>query len=294
MRPNRTAIDAAYRLASPCRICPRRCGVDRPSGQTGYCKIRGVPIVASAGPHFGEEPPLVGAAGGSGTIFLSGCNLMCVFCQNHDVSHGAVGAPADPTRIAKLMLELAELGCPNINFVTPTHVAPWLMDAVARARDAGLRIPIVWNCGGYEDLEMLRLLEGTVDIYMPDAKFWDPATAERLARAPDYPDRMREALHEMHRQVGDLCTEPGPGGVPVATRGLLVRHLVMPGGLAETRAILDFIATEISRGTWVNVMGQYRPLHRAREHPDIARPLTRAEHAEAVAHARALGLHTFA
>ena len=282
--PGDTGIRQALELARPCRLCPRRCGVDRLAGETGYCKVGAVPIVASAGPHFGEEPSLVGR-GGSGTIFLSGCNLLCAFCQNFDISHGVEGRPTGPEGIARIMLTLERQGCENINFVTPTHVAPWLMDAVRRARRARFALPIVYNCGGYEALGTLRLLEGTVDIYMPDAKFWSAETAERYTGAPDYPERMREALCEMQRQVGTLQVESG-----VARRGLLVRHLVMPGMLDETREILGFIAREIAPDTRVNVMSQYRPVYRAREFPEIARPITSEECAEARDIARRLGL----
>jgi len=285
--PTAEAVAEAGKLADPCRICPRNCRVSRPAGQTGYCKLGALPVVASAGPHFGEEPPLVGR-GGSGTIFLAGCNLLCAFCQNWDISHGLAGTAAGPDQVARIMLELERHGCENVNFVTPTHFTPWLMDSVRRARLGGLTIPIVWNCGGYESLETLRLLEGTVDIYMPDAKFWDADAAARYAHARDYPERMRDALREMQRQVGPLQIVDG-----VARRGLLVRHLVMPGGVAGTREILAFIASEVAAGTWVNVMDQYRPCHHALNHPEIARRISRAEYQQAVGWARRLGLNTF-
>ncbi len=283
--PTEDQIAAAYALAAPCVICPRNCRVDRPAGQTGYCGVGALPVVASAGPHYGEEPPLVGR-GGSGTIFLAGCNLLCVFCQNHDISHGLAGSPCDPEGIAAMMLALQERGCENVNFVTPTHVSPWLMDAVRRARLNGLTVPIVYNCGGYESVETLRLLEGTVDIYMPDAKFWDPGVSLRYAQAGDYPERMCRALKEMRRQVGDLQIENG-----VATRGLLVRHLVMPNDAAGSREVLRFIAEEVSPHTYVNVMAQYRPMYQAHKHEEIARPVTSQEHGEARRHAQALGLN---
>ncbi|MGD2173762.1 MAG: radical SAM protein [Candidatus Brocadiaceae bacterium] len=282
--PTEERVASAYELAGACRICPRDCGVNRHEDQRGYCGIGRVPLLASAGPHFGEEPCLVGR-GGSGTIFLAGCNLLCVFCQNYDISHGRAGSPAEPERIAGTMMALEGRGCENINFVTPSHVAPWLMDAVRRARLQGLRVPIVYNCGGYEALETLRLLEGTVDIYMPDAKFWGPETADRYTGAPDYPERMREALREMHRQVGDLQVEGG-----VARRGLLVRHLVMPEHVDESEAILRFLAAEVSPNTHVNVMQQYRPVYRAGHYPEIDRTVTAEEYARARGSARGLGL----
>ena len=286
VQPSEETVRRAYELANPCRVCPRLCKVDRPAGQKGYCGVGALPVVSSAGPHFGEEPPLVGD-GGSGTIFLAGCNLLCAFCQNYDISHGMAGRPAEPAEIARTMLALQRRGCENINFVTPTHVTPWLMDAVRRARLDGLTIPIVYNCGGYESLDTLRLLEGTVDIYMPDAKFWEPETASRYARARDYPERMRKALKEMHRQVGVLLVEEGG----VAQRGLLVRHLVMPNMGEETRKILRFIAEEVSPQTYVNVMAQYRPMYEAHDYAEIARPITTDEYNDAYLYARSLGLN---
>jgi len=285
VQPTEERLREAYELANPCRICPRLCRVNRTGGEKGYCGVGALPVVSSAGPHFGEEPPLVGD-GGSGTIFLAGCNMLCVFCQNFDISHGLEGRPTDAAHIAQIMLALQRRGCENINFVTPTHVTPWLMDAVRRARMDGLTIPIVYNCGGYESLETLRLLDGTVDIYMPDAKFWEPETAFRYARARDYPERTREALKEMHRQVGVLRIEDG-----VAQRGLLVRHLVMPNMREETRQVLRFIAEEVSPQTYVNVMGQYRPMYEAHDYAEIARPITRDEYNDAYLYARGLGLN---
>jgi len=283
--PTDELVRQAYELASPCTLCPRRCGVDRMAGEKGFCKVGALPIVSGAGPHFGEEPPLVGR-GGSGTIFLSGCNLGCVFCQNYTISHEVEGHPAGPDEIARLMLSLQGRGCENVNFVTPTHVTPWLMEATRVARLDGLTVPIVYNCGGYESVETLRLLEGTVDIYMPDAKYWDEASAERYSSAPDYPSVMRKALKEMHRQVGDLEMAGG-----VARRGLLIRHLVMPNNVAGSKDVLRFIAEEVSPHSYVNVMDQYRPTYRAHEFPDIARPPTHAEHEDARACAEQLGLN---
>jgi putative pyruvate formate lyase activating enzyme len=285
VQPSEQLVGEAYERAAPCRVCPRLCKVDRPAGEKGYCGVGAQPIVSSWGPHYGEEPPLVGD-GGSGTIFLAGCNLLCVFCQNYGISHGLAGEAMEPARIARVMLALQARGCENVNFVTPTHATPWLMDAVRRARLEGLAIPIVYNCGGYELVETLQLLEGTVDIYMPDAKFWDPEAAFRYARARDYPDRMRGALREMHRQVGVLRIESG-----IARRGLLVRHLVMPGNAAGSREVLRFIAEQVSPETYVNVMAQYRPMHAAHDYVEIARPVTREEYREAHECARGLGLN---
>jgi len=281
---DREKIAAARAMLSPCRVCPRNCGVDRLAGETGTCGIGTQAVVSSAGPHFGEEPPLVGRRG-SGTIFLAGCNLLCIFCQNYDISHGRRGTPSTPGEIAEIMLLLERRGCHNVNFVTPTHVMPQLLEAIVAAREAGLRVPVVWNCGGYESVEALRLLEGYVEIYMPDAKFADASTAARLAHAPDYPEVMWAALREMHRQVGDLVIERG-----VARRGLLVRHLVMPGCADESQAIIDFLADEISADTYVNVMGQYHPEYHARDDPVIGRYPTQEEIRSAREHARRRGL----
>lgn len=238
--------------------------------------------------------------GGSGTIFFGGCNLLCLFCQNYDLSHGRAGRPASPDEIAGVMLGLEGAGCENVNFVTPTHFAPELAEAIELARSRGLRVPVVWNCGGYESVEALRELDGLVEIYMPDAKTLDSGLARRAMDAPDYPERMRAALVEMQRQVGDLVIDRGPAvgagqasgadAPRVATRGLLVRHLVMPGRPEDSHAVLDMIARDVSADAYVNVMGQYRPCFRAREVPGLeARPAPE-EIADARAHARALGL----
>jgi putative pyruvate formate lyase activating enzyme len=243
-----------------------------------------LPRVSSHGPHFGEEPQLVGRRG-SGTIFLAGCNLRCCFCQNYELSHGLEGREVPPEEVGFMMLRLEELGCHNINLVTPTHYTPQLLEAVKVAAVEGLAIPLVYNCGGYESLETLALLDGVVDIYMPDFKFWTEAPAARYANAPAYPETARLAVREMHRQVGDLVIEGG-----VATRGLLVRHLVMPGLAGEARGIFDFLAREISRDTFVNVMDQYRPCWQADRFPEIARRPGREEFAEALKLARQAGL----
>jgi putative pyruvate formate lyase activating enzyme len=270
-------------LAS-CALCPRNCRVDRLAGEIGFCGVGAEALFASAGAHFGEEDVLVGRRG-SGTLFFAGCNLGCIFCQNYDISHGRDGRAASPDDLARTLLRLQRAGCHNINFVTPTHVTPQVMQAILLARGQGLRLPIVYNCGGYEKLETLRALDGFVDIYMPDAKYADGAVAAELSRAPDYPQVLRAALREMQRQVGDLRIEDG-----IATRGLLIRHLVLPSGLAGSREILDFIAGEVSPNAYVNVMAQYRPCYRARECAAVARPPTREEFLEAYRHAASLGL----
>jgi putative pyruvate formate lyase activating enzyme len=280
----RSRVEAFLEPFRDCRLCPRRCGVDRTAGEVGFCGIGADLVIGSVGPHFGEEDVLVGQ-GGSGTIFLAGCNLLCLFCQNADLSHQRSGRPFTVDECAAAMLALERHGCHNVNFVTPTHVTPLVAAAIRRARLAGLRVPIVYNCGGYESLETLRTLEGLIEIYMPDFKFWTPARAADLADAPDYPPVARQALLEMHRQTGDLAVERG-----LATRGLLVRHLVMPGGVEDGLAIVDFLADEVSPHTYLNVMGQYRPCHRARGVPGLDRYPTRKEFSEVYARAETRGL----
>jgi putative pyruvate formate lyase activating enzyme len=269
-----------------CRLCPRECRVDRLAGETGYCRAGADLMVSSAFAHFGEEPPLVGEHG-SGTIFLTHCNLRCVFCQNHDISHLGVGERVPSSGMAQAMLKLQKLGCHNVNFVSPTQYAPQIVASIAEAVTLGLQIPIVYNCSGYESVEVIRLLEGIVDIYMPDAKFMDSSRSASLCSAPDYPPVLKEVLGEMQRQVGDLRIDPRG----VAERGLLIRHLVMPGGTASSREVLEFIAKEISPRAYVNIMDQYRPEYRAHEYPEISRRVTREEYLEAVAFARGFGLH---
>jgi len=259
-------------MLKDCTVCPRKCHVDRTAGKRGYCGMTDKVVIASAGPHFGEEPPLVGCHG-SGTIFLCGCNLLCSFCQNYDISHNQSGRIVDTGDIVSAMQRLEESGCHNINFVTPTHFTPQLMKAIAAARKDGLKAPIVYNCGGYESLEMLRLLEGFVEIYMPDFKFASPDLAARYCNAADYPEVAKAALKEMHRQVGDLALDEDG----IATRGLLIRHLVMPGHVEDSKKIIDFIAGEISRDSYVNVMDQYRPCGEAYKTPEINRPLGSGE-----------------
>ena len=274
------------RLLRRCTLCPRRCRVDRHAGEIGVCGIGARARIASYGPHFGEEAVLVGP-GGSGTIFLTGCSLRCCFCQNFDISQGdEPGQEVDDGDFAAIMLELQARGCSNINLVTPSHVVPQILAALVRAVEGGLRIPLVYNSSGYDSAPTLDLLAGAVDIYLPDLKFWLPATAGRYADAPDYPDIARQAIRSMHRQVGDL--EAGADGL--ARRGLLVRHLLMPGQGEETAAILGFLATEISPSTYVNIMAQYHPCGQAERFPEICRGVSGAEYRQALACARSLGL----
>lgn len=277
-------VAALYELASPCRLCPRRCGVRRDQGERGFCQTGLRPWVASFGPHFGEERELVGCHG-SGTVFLSGCNLGCVFCQNFAISQLGEGEEISIEDLARIMLRLQEAGCHNLNLVTPTHQAPMIVAALGIARELGMRLPLVWNCGGYESVEAVKLLEGLVDIYMPDIKYGEAGPASRLSSAPDYFDRATAALREMQRQVGDLVVQNG-----VALRGLIIRHLVLPNGQAGTAKVLRFVREEISQNAYVNIMAQYHPAHRAREYPEVARRITTGEYQEALRIAQELGL----
>ena len=279
------AVARASRWVRKCTLCPRMCRADRLAGETGFCKTGKLAVVADYGPHYGEERPLVGK-GGSGTVFFSHCNLSCEFCQNYDISHGGEGVVASSEELAEVMLSLQKRGCHNINLVTPTHVIHPVLEALCIAVGKGLSIPLVYNCGGYERVAALKLLDGIVDIYMPDFKFWDAAAARRFCGAPDYPARAREALREMHRQVGELVFDDSG----VARRGVLVRHLVMPNGLAGTAEIAGFIASRISKRTYVNIMDQYRPCGRALTDEAINRGITRAEFREALEAAQKAGL----
>ena len=275
---------ARDRLAS-CSLCPRQCQVDRLTGKTGYCRTGALARVSSYAPHFGEESPLVGS-GGSGTIFFTSCNLGCVYCQNYEISHLGLGDEVTEQELATIMLSLQRQGCHNINLVTPSHVVPQTLAALNLAARQGLTLPVVYNTSGYDAPDTLRLLDGVVDIYMPDFKFWKKETARRLSGAPDYPEAARAAILEMHRQVGDLVID----AQGVARRGLLMRHLVMPGQLDETEAILGFLAREVSAATYTNLMDQYHPCGRAHEFPDIDHPLSTEEYHAALAMAKKAGL----
>ena len=287
---SRRAHEAIDSLAD-CTICPRQCHADRreEAGPESYCRTGRLAVVSSGFPHHGEEDCLRGW-GGSGTIFFSNCNLRCVFCQNFDISHQGHGRPLTKQQLADLMLDMEDRGCHNINLVTPSHVVPQILEALVVAAERGLRLPLVYNTGGYDRLETLRWLDGVVDIYMPDFKFWSAKTSEELAKAADYPEVAQMAIKEMHRQVGDLVLDEHG----LARHGLLVRHLVMSGGLDESRQILRFLAREVSPNTFVNVMPQYRPAGLASRCPEIARSLTLSEFQEAVVIAREEGLRRLA
>jgi putative pyruvate formate lyase activating enzyme len=284
--------ETARMLLGPdrCRVCPRLCKVSRLDDQHGLCAIGRQAVVASCFPHFGEENCLRGW-NGSGTIFFSGCNLRCVFCQNFDISWEVRGERVTPQRLAAMMLALQARGCHNINFVTPEHVVPQILEALPRAIDGGLRLPIVYNTSSYDSLDSLRLMDGIVDIYMPDLKVWSRQRARRYLRMPDYPDVARETVREMNRQVGPLTFDEDG----LARRGLLVRHLVMPGMLDETAAILRYVAAELGPQTYVDLMAQYYSAglvgKRERDpYAEIDRRLDRDEYVRAAALADELGL----
>ena len=269
-----------------CHLCPRHCSVNRLAGEEGKCQITTQAMVSSYGPHFGEEAPLVGNHG-SGTIFFTYCNLRCIFCQNYTISQLGEGYPVNREELARMMLSLQEKGCHNINLVSPTHVVPYILDALELAVSRGLHLPLVYNTGGYDSLETLKLLDGIVDIYMPDMKYSDAKTAERLSGIEDYPEVNKTAIKEMHRQVGDLhIDEQG-----VARRGLLVRHLVLPNHLAGTQEVVSFLAQEVSTDTYLNIMAQYHPCHKAFDMPLLSRPVNKQEFHEAINLAHQQGLH---
>ncbi len=282
--------DEAIESLTSCHVCPRNCGVNRLANETAVCKTGRYPHVSSYFPHFGEEDCLRGWRG-SGTIFFSWCNLRCQFCQNYDISQSGYGEETSPERLAEMMLELQSAGCHNINFVTPEHVVPQILEALVLAVDGGLRLPIVYNTSSYDSMESLHQMDGVVDIYMPDFKIWDSRMALRYLLAKDYPESARRAIKEMHRQVGELkMDEHG-----LARRGVLVRHLVMPGAVAGTGNIMKFLAREVSPHTYVNVMAQYRPACKVSDgrFPEINRPITQQEYANAVSAAQKAGLYRF-
>ena len=269
-------VDRAYELLNSCSVCPRRCGVNRNNDERGFCRTGLLPVISGSGPHFGEEPPLVGR-NGSGTIFVSHCNLACEFCQNYEISQCFRGNETTCEDLAGMMVRLQQRGCHNINIVTPSHIVPQMMRAVMIAAGQGLTIPIVYNSGGYDTVGTLQLLEGIVDIYMPDAKYGSDEVALALSHAPDYVATMKAALKEMHRQVGDLVIEDG-----IAVRGLIIRHLVLPENLAGSDLVLPWIAREISRNSYVNIMDQYHPSWHAlnTENASLPRSLRRRIRAE--------------
>jgi putative pyruvate formate lyase activating enzyme len=281
---------AAHTLLRDCTVCPQECHVNRLEGETGLCRSGSLPLVSSYGPHFGEEPPLVGR-NGSGTIFFANCNMRCIFCQNYEISQCGGGLAISCEDLAGIMLRLEGRGCHNINFVSPSHFVPQIIRAVEIAAAQGLGIPLVYNSGGYDAVDSLKLLDGVIDIYMPDAKYGRDDVALALSHAPDYVEHMQAALSEMHRQVGDLVVEDG-----LAVRGMIIRHLVLPENLASSELVMRFIADEISRDSYVNIMAQYRPAWKAAGDAEpifraLQRPITAAEYRYAVRCAMEFGLH---
>ena len=281
----RERIDAAVSLLESCSVCPRSCGVNRLAADVGKCRTPREAMVSSYGPHFGEEAPLVGRHG-SGTIFFTNCNLRCLFCQNYSISQLGEGQKVSKEELAYIMLSLQAKGCHNINLVSPTHVVPQVLESLELAVESGLHLPLVYNSGGYDSVETLRILDGIVDIYMPDMKYDDDETARELSGIENYPEINKAAIKEMHRQTGDLeINEEG-----VAQRGLLVRHLILPHGLAGTKGIVNFLSEEISRNTYVNIMAQYRPCYNAFQIPSLGRRISSTEFREALSLAQEAGL----
>jgi putative pyruvate formate lyase activating enzyme len=279
-------VEQLYSVYEQCHLCPRDCRVNRINGQTGKCQATARVKISSAASHYGEEAPLVGKDG-SGTIFFSHCGLRCVYCQNYSISIEGEGVEISDKRLAEAMIKLQKLGCHNINLVTPTHYLPNIVNALQKAVPLGLRIPLVYNTGGYEKLETLKLLDGIIDIYLPDCKYMDPHQAARYSDgAYSYPYYAKIALKEMYRQVGDLQVSRG-----IAVRGLILRHLILPNRVAGTKEFLKFVADNMSQKTYINLMRQYRPEYKASEHPEIARRITRKEYTEALAWAKEYGLN---
>ncbi len=279
-------VKQAYELLSICEVCAWECPVDRRAGKIGVCRTGMHARVSSYGPHHGEEDPLRGRQG-SGTIFFTRCNLRCQYCQNHDISQTDSGHEVDPEELATMMLELQARGCHNINFVSPSHVVPQIMAAVLIAAQAGLEIPLVYNTGGYDSLAMLKLLDGIIDIYMPDMKYADPDIARQYSKIRDYPAVNQAAVCEMHRQVGNLSTDSNE----IAFRGLLVRHLVLPNNLAGTDKIVQFLADKVSTNTYLNLMDQYRPAYKAHQYPELNRSIIHEEYQAAVQMALDAGIN---
>jgi putative pyruvate formate lyase activating enzyme len=278
-------IERAFKILESCTLCPRNCRVNRLAGKKGVCRAGHLPEVSSYSPHFGEERPLVGLHG-SGTIFLAHCNLRCVFCQNYSISHQGEGREVSFERLGRMMVELQKMGCHNINFVTPTHYVPQILKSLPTAIEMGLRVPLVYNTGAYDAMATLDLLDGVFDIYMPDFKFAANEPARKFCQAPDYPEAAREAIKEMHRQVGDLAIDRNG----VARRGLLVRHLVLPARLAGTQEVMQFLAAEISKDTYVNIMDQYHPCGDVPLRSPLGRRITAGEFEEALRLAQEEGL----
>jgi len=282
----RERIDAAVSLLKNCSVCPRSCNVNRLDNDVGKCRAPREAMVSSYGPHFGEEAPLVGRHG-SGTIFFTNCNLRCLFCQNYSISQLGEGQKVSKKELAYIMLFLQARGCHNINLVSPTHVVPQVLEALELAAESGLHIPLIYNSGGYDSVDTLQILDGVIDIYMPDMKYDDEVTARELSGVENYPEINKAAIKEMHRQTGDLEID----GEGVAQRGLLIRHLILPHGLAGTKSIMNFLSNEVSRNTYVNIMDQYHPCYKAFQIPSLRRRISSTEFHEALSLAQEAGIN---
>lgn len=281
-------IEKLFKNLKNCEICPKKCHRDRLAGERGFCQMGQLPMVSAFHSHFGEERVLVGNHG-SGTIFFTSCNLSCVFCQNYEISQLRIGEEVSYQRLAQMMIELQNLGCHNINLVSPTSHVPAIVKSLSIAKEKGLNLPLVYNTNTYDSVEVLKLLNGIIDIYMPDAKYSSDVNALKYSNAPNYFAIMKKAIKEMHRQVGDLIiNEEG-----IAVKGLLVRHLVLPNNLAGTKEIIEFLAKEISKNTFLNIMDQYYPYVKASQYPELSRRISQKEFKEAIKLAKNAGLKRF-
>lgn len=278
-------VEEACKRLEACTLCPRVCRANRLKGEIGQCNVGRFALVSSFGPHFGEEQVLRGTQG-SGTVFFAGCQMRCLFCQNYSISQLLDGHAVTPEQLAEIFLKVQRMGCHNLNLVTPSHVVAQILEALELAIPHGFRLPLVYNTSAYDSVQALKLLDGVVDIYMPDLKYSDSQIAEKYSGIKHYWEVARAAFREMHRQVGDLVVENG-----LAKRGMLIRHLVLPHGLAGSKEVLKFIAAELSRDSWVNIMAQYHPAFKAFEYPELSRRITSKEYEEVVVYARSLGLH---
>jgi len=284
----RKRVETLFEMLKQCKICPRHCRINRLKEKTGFCGLGFLPRVSAFHPHFGEESPLVGEHG-SGTIFFTSCNLSCVYCQNYEISQLRIGKEVSFEELAEIMISLQNQGCHNINLVTPTPQIPQIIKSLQIAIEKGLKIPLVYNTSSYDSIETLKLLDGIVDIYMPDAKYSDNKIAQKYSAAPNYFEIMKKAIKEMHRQVGDLIIDQKG----IAVKGLLVRHLVLPNNLAGSQKIFEFLAKEISKNTFLNIMDQYYPCYKAFQYPELSRRITKAEFENVLALAKKIGLSRF-
>lgn len=278
-------IKKLFKILENCEVCPKKCHVNRLKGEKGVCQLGAKPVVSAFHPHFGEESVLVGEFG-SGTIFFTSCNLACVYCQNYEISQLRIGKEISFERLAETMIKLQDLGCHNINLVSPTSHVPTIVKSLVIAKDMGLKLPLVYNTNAYDSVEVLKLLNGIIDIYMPDAKYSDNSLALKYSDASSYFEVMKKAIKEMHRQVGDLVLDKNG----IAIKGVLVRHLVLPNDIGGSEKIFDFLSKEISKNTFLNIMDQYRPYFKAKDCPGLNRPTTRGEYLKAIELAKKAGL----